>query len=228
MWSAIWHFVKFSGYGTVAIVIATQVAQTYALYYTQSLRTELMTDSNPASMAQSLKHYLVVNALAEIGIHQVRKFETWIRETVWTATLVAKMRRQIVDLVLSMPLSILESLPDSTMDDLFYQTRQVLANNIPHILCHSVLLSILSALSATAQVIKTSPGLILLCGPLVALNYALAHWYGDTSAKLQSLFKEEVDRPQDRLKTLFARNRPLLRQHYSWLSRFGGIAVRRV
>ncbi|KAJ2506387.1 hypothetical protein IWW47_001601, partial [Coemansia sp. RSA 2052] len=213
MWSAIWHFVKFSGYGTVAIVIATQVAQTYALYYTQSLRTELMTDSNPASMTQSLKHYLVVNALAEIGIHQVRKFETWIRETVWTATLVAKMRRQIVDLVLSMPLSILESLPDSTMDDLFYQTRQVLANNIPHILCHSVLLSILSALSATAQVIKTSPGLILLCGPLVALNYALAHWYGDTSAKLQSLFKEEVDRPQDRLKTLFARNRPLLRVH---------------
>ncbi|KAJ2639128.1 Canalicular multispecific organic anion transporter 1, partial [Coemansia sp. RSA 1694] len=166
MWSAIWHFVKFSEYGTVAIVMATQVTQTYALYYTQSLRTELMTDGNPASMAQSLKHYLVVNALAEIGSHQVRKFEKWIQETVWTASLMAKMRSQIVDLVLSMPLSVLESLPDSAMEDLFYQCRWTLAKNMPEFLCHSVLFGILSALSATAQVIKTSPGLILLCGPL--------------------------------------------------------------
>ncbi|KAJ1663371.1 hypothetical protein GGF38_003204, partial [Coemansia sp. RSA 25] len=213
MWSAIWHFVKFSEYGTVAIVMATQVTQTYALYYTQSLRTELMTDGNPASMAQSLKHYLVVNALAEIGSHQVRKFEKWIQETVWTASLMAKMRSQIVDLVLSMPLSVLESLPDSAMEDLFYQCRWTLAKNMPEFLCHSVLFGILSALSATAQVIKTSPGLILLCGPLVALNYTLTRWYGDTSARLRILFQEEVVCPQNRLKTLFACNRPLLRVH---------------
>ncbi|KAJ2333064.1 Canalicular multispecific organic anion transporter 1, partial [Coemansia sp. RSA 2681] len=192
MWSAIWRFVKFSGYGTVAIVMATQVAQTYALYYTQSLRTELMTDGNPASMTQSLKRYLVVNALAEIGSHQVRKFEKWIRDTFWTASLMAKMRRQVVDLVLSMPLSVLESLPDSAMGGLFYDYRWTLAKNMPEFLCHSVLFGILSALSATAQVIKTSPGLILLCGPLVALNYALARWYGDTSARLRILFQEEV------------------------------------
>ncbi|KAJ2507477.1 ATP-binding cassette glutathione S-conjugate transporter ycf1 [Coemansia sp. RSA 2052] len=193
--------------------MATQVTQTYALYYTQSLRTELMTDGNPASMAQSLKHYLVVNALAEIGSHQVRKFEKWIQETVWTASLMAKMRSQIVDLVLSMPLSVLESLPDSAMEDLFYQCRWTLAKNMPEFLCHSVLFGILSALSATAQVIKTSPGLILLCGPLVALNYTLTRWYGDTSARLRILFQEEVVCPQNRLKTLFACNRPLLRVH---------------
>ncbi|KAJ2333237.1 hypothetical protein GGI00_002426 [Coemansia sp. RSA 2681] len=193
--------------------MATQVAQTYALYYTQNLRTKLMTDGNPASMAQSLKRYLVVNALAEIGSHQVRKFEKWIQETVWTASLMAKMRRQVVDLVLSMPLSVLESLPDSAMEDLFYGCRWTLAKHLPAFLCHSVLFGILSALSATTQVIKTSPGLILLCGPLVALNYALTRWYGDTSARLQSLSQEEVNRPQGRLMTLFAYNRPLLRVH---------------
>ncbi|KAJ2441213.1 ATPase-like protein, partial [Coemansia sp. RSA 2424] len=58
-WSAIWRFVKFSGYGTVAIVMATQVAQTYVLYYTRSLETKLMTDNNPATMMQSLKRYLI-------------------------------------------------------------------------------------------------------------------------------------------------------------------------
>ncbi|KAJ2022048.1 hypothetical protein H4S03_009592 [Coemansia sp. S3946] len=123
MWSAIWRFIQLSGYGTVAIVVAIQFAQTYALYYTESLRTKLMTDSESATMAQSLKHYLAVNALVTIGRHQINLFETWIRETVWTATLMAKMRKQVVDLILSMRLHILESLPSSAMTGLFYPSR---------------------------------------------------------------------------------------------------------
>ncbi|KAJ2010437.1 hypothetical protein GGI14_006428, partial [Coemansia sp. S680] len=132
MWSAIWRFIQLSGYGTVAIVVTIQFAQTYALYYTESLRTKLMTDSESATMAQSLKHYLAVNALVTIGRHQINLFETWIRETVWTATLMAKMRKQVVDLILSMRLHILESLPSSAMSDLFYLNRWELAVNIPH------------------------------------------------------------------------------------------------
>ncbi|KAJ2749024.1 Canalicular multispecific organic anion transporter 1, partial [Coemansia pectinata] len=212
-WSAIWLFIQLSGYGTVAIVMAIQLTQTYALYYTESLRTRLMTDGDPATMVQSLKHYLVVNALVTIGRRQISLFETWIRETVWTATLMAKMRKQVLDLVLSMRLPILESLPSSAMSDLFYRNRWELAINIPHVLCHTMFHNVLSAVSATAQVVKSSPGLILLCGPLVALGYAIERWHGETTTKFHRLHREELYRTQDHLMDILMSNRELLRAH---------------
>ncbi|KAJ1996745.1 hypothetical protein H4R26_006078, partial [Coemansia thaxteri] len=51
--------------------MATQCVKAYALYYSESLRTELMTDNDPATMLQSLKYYLVVNALVQISRHQI-------------------------------------------------------------------------------------------------------------------------------------------------------------
>ncbi|KAJ2878119.1 Multidrug resistance-associated protein 1 [Coemansia aciculifera] len=212
-WSAIWLFIRLSGYGTVAIVMAIQLTQTYALYYTESLRTRLMADGDPATMVQSLKHYLVVNALVTIGRRQISLFETWIRETVWTATLMAKMRKQVLDLVLSMRLPILESLPSSAMSDLFHRSRWVLAKNIPRFMCRTMLHNVLSAVSATAQVVKSSPGLILLCGPLVALGYAIERWHEDITAKFHRLCREELNRPQDHIKGILMSNRVLLRVH---------------
>ncbi|KAJ2337283.1 hypothetical protein GGI00_000341, partial [Coemansia sp. RSA 2681] len=194
-WSAIWRFVKLGGYGTVAIIMATQVAQTYALYYTRSLETELMTDNNPATMMQSLKHYLIVNAFLAVFCRQIYKLEEWIRETFWTTTLDAKMRAQIFDLVLSMPLPLLESLPSSTMDDL------------------GMIYSNLSAVSTIAQVVKTSPGLLLLCGPFAALNYAIKRWYGNTVSRLCDISNEAIWRPNQRLSDVLEYNRPLLRVH---------------
>ncbi|KAJ2255882.1 Canalicular multispecific organic anion transporter 2 [Coemansia sp. RSA 455] len=213
MWSAIWRFIQLSGYGTVAIVMTIQFTQTYALYYTESLRTKLMTDGDPATMVQSLKYYLVVNALVTIGRHQIKLFETWIRETVWTATLMAKMRKQVVDLILSMHLLILESLPSSAMSDLFYHSRWALAESIPCFVCQTMLHNVLSAVSATAQVVMSSPGLILLCGPLVALVYAVERWHGDTTAQFHRLHQEELERPQQHIKDILASNRELLRVH---------------
>ncbi|KAJ2112391.1 Canalicular multispecific organic anion transporter 2 [Coemansia sp. RSA 922] len=213
MWSAIWRFIQLSGYGTVAIVVAIQFTQTYALYYTESLRTKLMTDGDPATMVQSLKHYLVVNALVTIGRHQIKLFETWIRETVWTATLMAKMRKQVLDLILSIHLLILESLPSSAMSDLFYHSRWALAESIPRFVCQTMLHNVLSAVSATAQVVKSSPGLMLICGPLVALVYAIERWHGDTTAQFHRLHQEELERPQQHIKDILASNRELLRVH---------------
>ncbi|KAJ2061683.1 hypothetical protein GGI17_002947 [Coemansia sp. S146] len=213
VWSAIWRFITFSGYGTVAIVMAIQFTQTYALYYTESLRTRLMTDGDPVTMAQSLKYYLVVNALVTIGRHQINLFETWIRETVWTATLMAKMRKQVLDLILSMRLPILESLPSSAMHGLFHQSRWALAESIPRFVCHTMLHHVLSAVSATTQVIRSSPGLILLCGPLVVLVYAIERWHGDTTTKFHRLRREELNRPQQHLKHIIVSNRELLRVH---------------
>ncbi|KAJ2817235.1 Canalicular multispecific organic anion transporter 1, partial [Coemansia sp. 'formosensis'] len=212
-WSAIWRFVAFSGYGTVAIMMVIQLGQTYALYYTESLRTRLMIDGDSDTMAQSLKYYLVVNALVAIGGHQICLFEEWIRETVWTATLMAKMRKQVVDLVLSMHLPILESLPSSIMDGLFYQTRWELSHNIPSMLCHTMLHNTLSAASAITQVVKLSPGLLFLCGPLIALGYAIERWHGDTTTKLHRLHRDELQRPQNHIKEILVNSRELLRVH---------------
>ncbi|KAJ2350969.1 hypothetical protein GGH92_002093 [Coemansia sp. RSA 2673] len=83
MWSAIWHFIQLSGYGTVAIVMGIQIAQTYAL---------LMTDSDPATMVQSLKYYLLVNVFVLVTRRQIYKLEEWIRRTVLTTRLEYKMR----------------------------------------------------------------------------------------------------------------------------------------
>ncbi|KAJ1824257.1 hypothetical protein LPJ60_000916 [Coemansia sp. RSA 2675] len=212
-WSAIWRFVQLSGYGTVAVVVAAQLTQTYALYYTESLRTKLMTDGDPATMAQSLKHYLVVNALATIGACQINGFERWIRETVWTATLMARMRTQVLDLILSMRLPILESLPFSTLEDLFYNTRWELAENTPRALCHTMLHNIFSAVSVTAQVVKSSPRLMLLCGPLVAVGYAVEHWHGGTRARISRLLRNDIYHPLNEVRGILVSSRELLRVH---------------
>ncbi|KAJ2039738.1 ATP-binding cassette glutathione S-conjugate transporter ycf1 [Coemansia sp. S3946] len=125
----------------------------------------------------------------------------------------AKMRKQVVDLILSMRLHIIESLPSSAMSDLFYLNRWELAVNIPHVLCHSMLHNVLSAVSATAQVVKSSPGLILICGPLVALGYAIERWNGDTTAQFHRLHRDKLKCPQDHVMDILTSNRELLRVH---------------
>ncbi|KAJ2000070.1 ATP-binding cassette glutathione S-conjugate transporter ycf1 [Coemansia thaxteri] len=154
--------------------MATQCVKAYALYYSESLRTELMTDNDPATMLQSLKYYLVVNALVQISRHQIGVFETWIRTTLWARSLLEKMRVQVIDTILTMPLTVLESIPQSRMIDLFYRNRITLFSSLPLVLCHYIFNDSLSAISAIAQVVKLSPGLILLCAPFVAGYYALS------------------------------------------------------
>ncbi|KAJ2000464.1 hypothetical protein GGI04_004141, partial [Coemansia thaxteri] len=59
MWPYLRRYIELSGYSVVAIVMATQCAKAYAMHYSESLRIELMTDNDPATMLQSLKHHLV-------------------------------------------------------------------------------------------------------------------------------------------------------------------------
>ncbi|KAJ2057816.1 Canalicular multispecific organic anion transporter 1 [Coemansia sp. S146] len=213
MWLAIWHFIQLSGYGTVAIVMGIQIAQTYALYYTQSLRISLMTDSDPATMVQSLKYYLLVNAFVMITRSQIYKLEDWIRTTILSTRLEYKMRKQICQLVLSMPLPLLESLPYSTMSDLYFRTGHMVSQVFPMYMCSFMVSSNLSAVSTIAQVIKTSPGLLIMCGPLAALRYAIERWHKDTLPKLHDVSREAISRPRERLRDALERNRPLLRVH---------------
>ncbi|KAJ2779215.1 hypothetical protein GGI18_003959, partial [Coemansia linderi] len=212
-WLAIWRFIQLSGYGTVALVMGIQFAQTYALYYTESLRIGLMTDSDPATMTQSLKHYLLANALVSIARSQINRLESWLRRTVWSTRLQSKMCKQIRQLVLSMPLPLLESLPRSTMSDLYYQMSTNIAYSLPMVLCDFMVGTNLAAVSSIAQVVKTSPGLLLLCGPLVALNYLIERWYGDAQARLRKTRCNTTGLTRERFDNVIECNRPLLRVH---------------
>ncbi|KAJ2070050.1 hypothetical protein GGI08_000033, partial [Coemansia sp. S2] len=198
LWSAIWHFIQLSGYGTVAIILGIQIAQNYALYCTQNLQISLMTDSNPATMVQSLKYYLLINACVSFTRSQIYKLEEWIRRKVLTTKLEFKMCREICQLVLTMPLPFLESLPYSTMSDLYN---------------HFMVNSNLSAVATITRVIKTSPGLFVMCGPLAALNYAMERWHRGTLPKLYDVRREAIGRPRERLDDVLKCNRPLLRIH---------------
>ncbi|KAJ2056382.1 ABC transporter C member 13 [Coemansia sp. S146] len=178
-----------------------------------NLRISPMTDSYPATMVQSLKHYLVVNAPVTIGRHQINLFETWIRETVWTATLMAKMRKQVLDLTLSMPLPLLESLPCLTMNNLYNKSVNWVARSFTRVICHSITSTNLSAVSTISQVAKLLPELLLLCVPLVALCYVLKLWFGDTENRICVLQCETGNRSHERLNDVLERNRLLLRVH---------------
>ncbi|KAJ2238685.1 Multidrug resistance-associated protein 1, partial [Coemansia sp. RSA 455] len=213
LWSAIWHFIQLSGYGTVAIVVGIQIAQTYALYYTQSLRISLMTDSNPATMVQSLKYYLLINAFVSFTHRQIRNLERWIRRKVLTTRLEFKMRREIRQLVLTMPLPLLESLPYSTMSGLHAQCVNTISEEFPMTLCSFMVNSNLSAVATFIRVIKTSPGLLVMCGPLASLNYAIERWHRGTLPKLYDVRCEAIGRPRERLDDVLKCNRPLLRIH---------------
>ncbi|KAJ2486534.1 hypothetical protein EV174_001050 [Coemansia sp. RSA 2320] len=150
MWPYLRRYIELSGYSVVAIVMATQCAKAYAMHYSESLRIELMTDNDPATMLQSLKHHLVVKALMRIGRRQISTFEMRLRTTLWRRPLLEKMRVQIIEATLSIPLPILELLSSFTIRELFTQGRNILANFLPQIVCLHMLYDTLSAISAIA------------------------------------------------------------------------------
>ncbi|KAJ2795608.1 hypothetical protein H4S07_006438, partial [Coemansia furcata] len=158
-----------------------------------------MTDNNPATMVQSLQSYLIVNALVTIASHQIYNLDGWIQRTILTTRLKAKLRKQVVNLALSMPLPILESLPYSTMNDLYLQTVYTISNSIPMYVCSFIVGNNLSAVSVIAQVVKTSPSLLIVCVPLVVLNHAIRGWYEGILPKLGDVRRESIGRPRERL-----------------------------
>ncbi|KAJ2311660.1 hypothetical protein IWW54_002518, partial [Coemansia sp. RSA 2705] len=107
------HFKKYlalSGYWTVAFVVAIQLVSAYAVFYIDGLRISLMTDSNADTMAQSLKHYLLVNALVEILRRQLSIFGKWIQAKLWSEVLIERMRSGVLDVILTLPLVTVENL----------------------------------------------------------------------------------------------------------------------
>ncbi|KAJ1888053.1 hypothetical protein LPJ66_008768, partial [Kickxella alabastrina] len=147
----LWRFIELSGYGTVAIVAAIQLANVYAIYYVESLRISLMVDSNPDTMRQSMSRYLIVNAFIEIGRMQLNSLESWIREVLWTKRVLEKMRRQLISSILSLPLTLFERLSSQQLVDIFINDRNYVAIYFPRTLCNFVLFDGFLAASSILQ-----------------------------------------------------------------------------
>ncbi|KAJ2275024.1 ABC transporter C member 13 [Coemansia sp. RSA 370] len=73
-WASFKKYMAMSGYWTVAAVVAIQLVSTSVLFYIDSLRINLMTDSSPETLLQSLKWFLLVNAVVEILNQQLQHF----------------------------------------------------------------------------------------------------------------------------------------------------------
>ncbi|KAJ1725359.1 ATP-binding cassette glutathione S-conjugate transporter ycf1 [Coemansia erecta] len=127
-------FAKMSGYGVISIVLGFELIRAYILHHTEGLRIQLMTDSNPDTIRQSLTKYLIVNAALTIGGLQLIIFNRWIRETLWSDKVTKVTRTKLIDTILTLPLPMVEQLSHVTLVDIsatvsYYATINVIYNS---------------------------------------------------------------------------------------------------
>ncbi|KAJ1887291.1 hypothetical protein LPJ66_009194, partial [Kickxella alabastrina] len=211
MWQ-LWSFTKLSGYEAVAIVVLIQLAKVYAIYYAESLRIDLMVDSNPDTMRQSMSRYLIVNALIEIGRMQVSSFESWIRKVLWIKPLSEQMRRQLVDLFLSLPLTVVEGLSRSQSIDILMNDQYRITRSLPYVLCNSVFNGF-SAATSILQVVKTSPKVLLLCLPMLGASVLYQMIFSALDTVVWGLGIKHLYQHSGKFNSVILQNRTLLRIH---------------
>ncbi|KAJ2671266.1 hypothetical protein IWW42_003528 [Coemansia sp. RSA 1085] len=115
----LWKFVSLCGYWNIAGMVAVRLVSAYALFYIGGLRISLMADNNPDTIVQSLRHYLLMNALAGVLHRQLMVWSSWIESKTLSKPLAEKMRCTILDTILSLPLTTAEDMSYSgTIDPL--------------------------------------------------------------------------------------------------------------
>ncbi|KAJ2710726.1 hypothetical protein H4R19_003606 [Coemansia spiralis] len=196
-WSHIGKLLRLSGYWAVAAVAVCKIAGVYATFYADTLRIGLMVDSNPATMAQSLQHYLLLNALIQIGRQQLYTFECWLRRAIWLKPLGETTRQQSLDLLLSMQLQWYERLSSMATLNMFYGYRNATAFRLPVTLCDDVIGGGMTALSGVVQAAMVAPRVFWISVPLSVMVY-LAHRYVTAVSRALDRHKEEADRPRRR------------------------------
>ncbi|KAJ2852405.1 ATP-binding cassette glutathione S-conjugate transporter ycf1 [Coemansia brasiliensis] len=106
----LWKFISLCGYWNVAGMVAVQLASAYAKFYVGGLRISLMADNNPDTIVQSLRHYLLMNALAGILNRQLMVWSSWIESKTLSQPLMEKLRCSILDTILTLPLTTAEDM----------------------------------------------------------------------------------------------------------------------
>ncbi|KAJ2637040.1 hypothetical protein GGF40_002633 [Coemansia sp. RSA 1286] len=207
------RFLMISGYGTIAIVVAIQMVSAYAIHYVESLRIDLMVDSNPATIQKSMQTYLVVNALLQIGTQQIHILEEYVRKTLWSEKVSRLMREQITQALLSLPLPLVERLPRMTIMNLFISNRYRSAFSLPRKLCSDVVFDGLLAASTILQAIRTSPYVLLLCVPPIAINILKRMLFGKIYEKMWRVAIKCIYDPSNRVTSMLLSNRTLFRVH---------------
>ncbi|ORX66711.1 P-loop containing nucleoside triphosphate hydrolase protein [Linderina pennispora] len=79
-WPYIWRYLAMSGYSGVGISLLIQVLSTYAIFYVENLRMDLLSDKNHDTMMRSLQQYLVADALVDVFL---RRLCTAARDNLW-------------------------------------------------------------------------------------------------------------------------------------------------
>ncbi|KAJ1899587.1 ATPase-like protein, partial [Kickxella alabastrina] len=209
----LWKFLELSGYMPVAIVVLIQFTNVYAIYYVESLHTELMVDDNPDTMHQSMSKHLIVNALTGIGPMQLGSLENWIRDRVLTKPLLKIMRHQIIGVILSLPLTLVESLSHFQLIRMFIDDRIMITSCLPRTLCNCLLFNGLSTASSILHVIKTSPMMLLLCLPLVDVTTMSQVFFKTLSETMRKLEEKYFCGYSTKFDELLLHNRTLLQIH---------------
>ncbi|KAJ2854988.1 ATPase-like protein [Coemansia erecta] len=207
------RFLKMSGYATITIVAIIQMISAYAIHYVESLRINLMVDNNPDTIQESMKTYLIVNAVLEIGSQQIRIIENFVRNKLWSDKVSAMMRQEITKAILSLPLPLVERLPKMTIMQMFLGDRYRTAVYLPRRLCSEVVFDVLMTMSTIAQAVKTSPYILILCIPPICINYLQKMLFRGLYEKMWKMALKSIYHPSDHVTSMLLSNRTLLRVH---------------
>ncbi|KAJ1818780.1 hypothetical protein LPJ75_001351 [Coemansia sp. RSA 2598] len=222
------RFLKISGYTTIAAVVAIQMISAYAIHYAESLRIDLMVDNNPDTMQQSMKTYLIVNALLRIGSQQIRIVESFVRKRLWSNKISAMMRDDINKIILSMPLPLVERLSRTTIIRMFHGDRYNVSLSLPRKLCTDVVFDSLMAISTVLQAVRTSPYVLILCLPPICISLLQQMLFGKLYEKMWKVAIKSIYTPSDRVISMLLSNRTLFRVHHhapQYMDTYRGISA---
>ncbi|KAJ1950591.1 Canalicular multispecific organic anion transporter 1 [Linderina macrospora] len=186
-WSHVWKYLALSGYGVIAASFMIQAITAYAIFYVENLRMDLLSDRNRDTMMQSLQQYLVVNALVDIFRVQIHHVEVWIRRRIWTQHVSEVTRVALLNLMLYMPLPLLETLPQYVTNALFYRDRNCLAILLPQILSSKVEI-IFNAGYTMISVSRRLPVIFLFALPIGLISYLVKHLCEAANASLWKVY----------------------------------------
>ncbi|KAI7824477.1 P-loop containing nucleoside triphosphate hydrolase protein [Kickxella alabastrina] len=209
----VWWYLKNSGYLTMASIILLKMVNTYALYYSNSWKVDLITDENPATMILSLKTYLVINAIVGVVRWQLRKLEDWVSNKYWSDKLAQRLRSMLINSILSMPLPIAERLSASAISNVYISNISNISDVfMPHFSA-KILRHVFIAISVIVQMANVAPILILFVFVIIVCTFVSNSAINVFDEKCRPLMKKYDIRSILEISNFILGSRPYIRIH---------------